>query len=163
MFNGPQLHLLLNHFPIVGFFLLIPLLLLTLITRRNDYKRLALLATSVVGLLVLPAFWTGEPAEEGVEHLSGIAEAQIEAHEEAGEVALALALTTAGLAGTSWFLSRRREAVLRLAMPIVTLAAIGTAGVMAWVGHEGGKIRHPEIVSGGPAFAPSRSSGDDED
>ena len=145
MFTGPQLHLMLNHLPIVGFFLMLPVLMFALWTQKVDYKRVALLRVSVMGLLSLPAFFTGEPAEEGIEHLAGVSESLIEDHEEAAELALILALVTAGLASASWIASRKNSSLLKWAMPVVTVAALGTSGVMAWVGHEGGKIRHPEI------------------
>ena len=145
MFTGPQLHLMLNHLPIVGFFLMLPVLMFALWTQKVDYKRVALLGVSVMGLLSLPAFFTGEPAEEGIEHLAGVSESLIEDHEEAAELALILALVTAGLASASWIASRKNSSLLKWAMPVVTVAALGTSGVMAWVGHEGGKIRHPEI------------------
>jgi hypothetical protein len=145
MFTGPQLHLMLNHVPIIGFFLMLPVLFLTLLSKRVDYKRIALLGVSVIGLLALPAFFTGEPAEEGVEHMPGISENLIKAHEEAAELALILALVTAGLATVSWIATRKNSTLLTWAMPVVTIAALGTSETMAWVGHEGGKIRHPEI------------------
>ncbi len=46
MFNGAQLHLIVNHLPIVGFVLFIPVILMAVFTRRSDYKRLALLAAA---------------------------------------------------------------------------------------------------------------------
>jgi formate hydrogenlyase subunit 3/multisubunit Na+/H+ antiporter MnhD subunit len=136
---------MLNHLPIVGFVLMVPVLVLAIVLRRADYKRAALLGVAAVGILTLPAFWTGEPAEEGIEHLPGVSESLIEAHEEAAELALILALVTAGIAAASWIATRKSDELLKFAMPVVTIAALGTTGVMAWVGHEGGKIRHPEI------------------
>ena len=72
MFNGAQLHLIVNHLPIIGFVLFIPVILLAAFTRRSDYKRLALLAATFIGLLALPAFWTGEPAEDTLERQAGV-------------------------------------------------------------------------------------------
>lgn len=169
MFTGPQLHLILNHLPIVGFVLMTPLLILAIFSQRSEYKRLALLGATAVGLLALPAFWTGEPAEEGIEDMPGVSEPLIEAHEEAAEVALTLALVTAGIAAAAWIATRRGDKLLTLAMPLVTVAALATTGTMAWVGHEGGKIRHPEIA-GKTSVTPAqgetgegREAGEDQD
>lgn len=145
MFTGPQMHLMLNHLPVVGFVLMLPVLVLTWVFGKADFRRAGMLGVVVVGLLALPAYLTGEPAEEGIEHLAGVSESTIEVHEEAAEVALVLALVTAGLAAAAWVATRRSDRLLGVAMPVVTLAALATTGVMAWVGHEGGKIRHPEI------------------
>lgn len=145
MINGAQLHLILNHLPIIGFVLFIPVIGMACITKRSDYKRMALLAATILGLLVLPAFWTGEPAEETLEKFADVPEAQIEAHEESAELALVAALLTSGIAGLGWLLSRKNEAKLVVATPVTALAVLLTSGLMGWVGHEGGKIRHPEI------------------
>jgi hypothetical protein len=148
MFNGAQLHLILNHLPIVGFVLFVPVILLACFSRRSDYKRMALLAATLLGLLVLPAFWTGEPAEDTLEQQPGVSENLIEQHEESAELALVAALATSGLAALGWFVSRKKEAWLAPATSGTALAVILTSGLMAWVGHEGGKIRHPEISNG---------------
>jgi hypothetical protein len=145
MFNGPQIHLFLNHFPIIGFMLLTPLVLLVTARCGSEYQRLALIGTFVISLLALPAFFTGEPAEEGVEDLLGIQEKLIHEHEEAAEVALSMALITGVLAGVSWFLTRKSDGLLNVVMPLVSVACLATAGVMGWTGHAGGMIRHPEI------------------
>ena len=147
MFNGPQIHLVLNHLPVVGFILMTPLVLLATIRCASEYRRLALMGVFLVSLLSLPAYFTGEPAEEGVEDLPGIEEKFIHDHEEAAEKALILALVTGALAGGAWFLTRKSTQLLGVAMPLVSFASVLTAAAMAWTGHEGGLIRHPEIRS----------------
>lgn len=153
MFNGAQLHLIVNHLPIIGFVLFVPVILMASFTKRSDYKRLALLAATFLGLLALPAFWTGEPAEDTLEGQAGISEKLIEEHEEAAELALVAALGTSGLAALGWLLSRRKESWLAPATSGTALAVILTTGLMAWVGHEGGKIRHPEISKDAPGLS----------
>jgi hypothetical protein len=148
MFNGAQLHLIVNHLPIIGFVLFVPVIVMACITHRADYKRMALLAATCLGLLVLPAFWTGEPAEDVLERQAGVSETLIEQHEESAELALVAALATSGLAALGWLVSRRKETWLVPATSGTALAVILTSGLMAWVGHEGGKIRHPEISDG---------------
>lgn len=148
MFNGAQLHLIVNHLPIIGFVLFIPVILMASFTHRSDYKRLALLAVSFLGLLALPAFWTGEPAEDTLERQAGVSERLIEQHEESAELALVAALATSGLAALGWFVTRKKQAWLAPVTKGTALAVILTSGLMAWVGHEGGKIRHPEISNG---------------
>lgn len=145
MLNGPQLHLMLNHLPIVGFILLSPIMILVSMIKKSEYKRLALLATVILGLLTLPAYLTGEPAEESIEKYQGVYEAHIEEHEEAAELALFAALITSGLAAAGWLYSRRDATKLPLITVLLAGAVLTTSGLMVWVGHLGGKIRHPEI------------------
>jgi uncharacterized membrane protein len=145
LLNGPQIHLMLNHLPVVGFFFMAALMLLVTVKCSREYRRLALVGTFAVSLMSLAAYFTGEPAEEGIEDLPGVQEIYIHAHEEAAEVALILAIVTGVLAGASWVLTRKSDRLLGVAMPLVSVACIATAGAMSWTGHEGGKIRHPEI------------------
>ena len=164
-FNGPQIHLMVNHFPIVGFILLTPIL--ALVAWRGDAKlrQLTLVATVVVSLFVLPAFWTGEPAEEGVEHIPGVSEKDIHEHEEAAETALTLSLVTGAIALAGLLASKKKPAYLPLAVKVSFLGAAVTSALMANVGHEGGKIRHPEITGATPSqdCADAKASEKNED
>ncbi len=146
IFNGPQMHLMLNHLPIVGFIFLVPILLLVIWRGDDRIRRLALLGTFVVALLAIPAYLTGEPAEEGVEHLPGVTESAIHEHEEAAEASLVVALITGGLALAGYILGRRQPSRLRIATKIVFVGTLFASTSMAKVGHDGGKIRHPEIT-----------------
>lgn len=147
--NGAQLHLALNHLPVVGFILILPLVIIVSIFRKQEYRKLALVGTLLVGLLALPAFLTGEPAEDVIEDYPGITEAKIESHEESAEIALIAALVTASLAAVGLLPQRRLARLDKFILPLVTVSVLTTTVLMVWVGHEGGKIRHPEIEASG--------------
>ena len=147
--SGPQLHLMLNHMPVVGFILLTPILLLVAFRGDNRLRKLALMGTFAISLLALPAYWTGEPAEDGIEHLPGVSKHLIHEHEEVAEKALVLSLMTGALALGGLYLARKNETSLRLATNLVLASSLLTSLVMAKTGHEGGKIRHPEITDSG--------------
>ncbi len=153
MFNTPQFHLVLNHFPIVGFILMVPIMIIVSIIKSVEYKRLALLGVAVVGLLAVPAYLTGEPAEDVVEKYPGISEEKIKDHEESAEIALVAALLSSGLALSGWVMTRKNEARLAIVIPVLTVSVLASSGFMAWVGHVGGKIRHPEIDGAGQGVA----------
>ncbi len=144
--NGPQLHLMLNHLPVVGFILLTPILALTAWRGDTRLKQLTLLGTVAIALLSLPAFWTGEPAEDGIEHLQGVAKHLIHEHEEAAEKALTLGLLTGAVALGGYFMSRRKDSLTQAAMYAALTGSILTSLAMGKTAHEGGKIRHPEIA-----------------
>ena len=146
--NGPQLHLMLNHFPIIGFFLITPVVLLALLRGTTDHQRLALLGVFAIGLLALPAFWTGEPAEDVVKKLPGIVQDRIEEHEEAAEWGLGVSLTAAALAGLGWGASRRKPQLLKKATAVAFVASALASVTFARVGHLGGLIHHPEVTTG---------------
>lgn len=160
IFNGAQFHLLVNHLPVVGFIGIVLALLVTLKFKSPDVRRFVLLATVLVGLTALPSLWTGEPAEEVIEDLPGISKKLIHEHEELAEKATILAVITAGVAALAFVLQRRRPDSMDKSIPAVLVLSLATTGLMGWVAHEGGKIRHPEINPDAPA-APDAPASDD--
>lgn len=157
VFNGAQVHLLVNHFAVVGLLAAIPALLVAMFMKNHAVKRFVLVATAVAGLSALPAFWSGEPAEEVVEHLPGVQELFIEAHEEAAELATVLSVIT-GLAAAGALLVRLRlPSSFSRTIPGVFILTVVSAAALGRAAHEGGMIMHPEIrgaaVSGGAGDA----------
>ena len=146
MISGPQAHLMLNHLPIAAFVFLSPILTYVYLSKRLELQRLALIGLALASLLSLPAFWTGEPAEEGIEHRSGVSESLIEAHEEAAELALWFVLITGAGAAGVWIVGRKSDKILQRSLPLILLLSWVSTVLLARAGHEGGKIRHPEIA-----------------
>ena len=167
--DATHLHLLVNHLPIVGTFLALPLLLLALL-RRADAGALhaATLVLVLAGAGAVVAKETGEDAEEGVEHLVGTDEAALNTHEERAEFATPIAVVTALLALGTVAARAFRPGVTSTVATVVTLAsAMGSAGAMAWVGQSGGLIRPIDLRDAPPAAPGERlvgeRGGDDED
>jgi hypothetical protein len=50
--------------------------------KSEELKKMSLWVFVLVALVALPVYLTGEPAEEVVEHLPGVAESFIESYEE---------------------------------------------------------------------------------
>jgi hypothetical protein len=145
VFNGAQFHMLVNHLPVVGFVFLIIGLGVAMRVKSLDIKRFVLLSTVLIGASALAPYWTGEPAEEVIEHLPGVSEKNIHAHEEMAEKATVLAVVTACFAAASLYWQRRKPESFKKSIPVVFALAVLTAGAMGMAAHEGGKIRHPEI------------------
>lgn len=156
--NAAHLHLLVNHLPIIGAMLTVPLLLLAmLMPRERGALRAAVLVAVLTGLGGGLALWTGEPAEEIVEDIAGVDEAAIHTHEERAELAAGLGGFAAVLGVMALALSERRKAVHLPLAGVALVGAVLTAGAMAWTGASGGPIRHSEIrgdlLSGGSSTA----------
>lgn len=160
VFNGAQFHLFVNHLPVIGFVGAALALMVATAMKSIDIKRFVLGLTIVAGLSSLPALWTGEPAEEVVEHLPGIDKALIHEHEEAAEFATILAMITAVAAGGALFLQFRKPDSLKKTVPLVMVFSLVTVAAMGKTAHEGGKIRHPEIRSGQALPAASEKTDD---
>ncbi len=145
MINGAQFHLLVNHLPVVGFIGATLTLIVAIVVTSTAIKKFVLGITVIAGLSALPAFWTGEPAEEVIEHLPGTDKALIHEHEEAAEFATILAVITGISAAGAFFLQSRKPESLTKTLPGVLILSLATAAAMAKTAHEGGKIRHSEI------------------
>jgi hypothetical protein len=87
--NLTHLHLALNHVPVLGTAFALALLVLGIWRKSNEVKKTALCAFVAIAIMAMPAYLTGEPAEDGVEGPPGVSGAIIEQHEEAEGVAFA--------------------------------------------------------------------------
>jgi uncharacterized membrane protein len=146
--NQAHLHLLLNHLPVIGIILGLPLLAAALLRQNGELQRASLAFVLLVALLAVPAYLTGEPAEKVIEHLPGVSEALIKAHEEAAEIAFIAALLAGAAALGGLVYARVRQALPRWVVGAVFLLALASAGLMGWAANLGGQIRHPEIRTG---------------
>jgi hypothetical protein len=154
--NAAHLHLVINHLPIIGALLSIPLVILALVF-RNERGLLAgaVVTLTLTGAGALATMRTGEPAEEMVEHLPGIAATLIHEHEERAEVATGVAVATAIGALALFAMSARRGRSLPAPwLASLLVATVATSGAMAWTGTAGGVIHHTEI-RGDAAVAPA--------
>src|SRR5437868_4962602 len=102
-----HLHLLLNHVPVVGIFGLVVLFVLAAWRRSSELGKVALGLTVTLAAIAVGVYFTGEPAEELVEHLPGFDKRLVEAHERAAMVAT-IAFTSIGLVAAALLARYRR-------------------------------------------------------
>ena len=143
--NAAHLHLLLNHAPVFGVLFALALLGLGQLRRSDEFSRLGLLCLIISGLAALAAMLTGEPAEEAVEHLAGVTERAIHAHEEAAELAAVATYAGSAVALAALMFFRRTGLGPRLTT-LALIVALAAFGLMARTANLGGQIRHPEIA-----------------
>ena len=153
--NGAQLHLILNHLPVMGTLFSLLLLAWSLIRRSAEIQKLALAIALLAGLSSVPAYLTGEPAEEVIEHMAGVDEAYIEEHESMGKFALWCGVALGVAAGAALAAGVKNPRWLSAGTAITLLASVLVFGVMGYTAHLGGQIRHPEIRDGGMQATPS--------
>jgi uncharacterized membrane protein len=148
--NFAHLHLLLNHFPIIGTIIGLGLILVSLVGKNDDLRRASLIVFSAIALLAIPTFFSGVGAQGAIKGHPGVSEALIERHEGAAMLAIWFMEITGALALVGlWQLHRNsRPTRLNRNLSGVLFFSIVTVGLMARVGTTGGDIRHPEIRSG---------------
>ncbi|MCB1169278.1 MAG: hypothetical protein KDK25_03035 [Leptospiraceae bacterium] len=145
--NPAHLHLLVNHLPVIGSIGALIALVISLFWKSEDFQKAALVIALVAGLTAIPAYFSGESAEEVVEDKPGVEEQYIEEHEEAAKIAGIVAVLSGIVAGAGLLLRERRQTITVVA----TVLFVATAGLMARAGNTGGQIMHPEIRQGSDA------------
>jgi hypothetical protein len=143
--NWAHVHLMINHFPVVGIFFVQAVLLCGLVRKKNDFTVFSFALFIALALIAGVVFWTGDGAEDVAKKLPEVSERLIANHEDAADVSLTLLsiLGSCGIAGL--FFNRRNGAIpkwLVIVVLIVSLAADVSVGITAY---RGGLIRHTEI------------------
>lgn len=141
-----HLHLILNHFPIVGTLIGVIILLYGLVKKNIGIQQTGLATISIMALISIPVFLTGEPASDKLEKLPGIVEASIEAHEEAAETAYWFMLFSGLLAGFAITAQMTGKKMAKFLVGTSLFVTLISFGLMARTGYLGGKIRHTEIA-----------------
>jgi len=149
--NIAHLHLMLNHFPVVGSVIVALLLVLALYRRSDELGRASLMLAALVGAVSVAVYFTGEPAEELVERLPGVSEAITEQHEEAALVATIVVAALGAFSLAVLAMHRGRRALSRRTTGAALVLALVGCGVMGYTAFLGGQVRHTEIRSGAVA------------
>jgi len=157
--NWAHVHLMLSHLPVVGTIFGVLLLLLALLRKSEELKRVSLGIFVLTALLALPVYFTGEPAEEMVEHLPGVTEPLIERHENAALFALLMAGSAGAVALAGLILFRRAEKLPGWIVAATVVLSLATGGLMGWTANLGGQVRHTEIRAGFTAPVETETEG----
>ena len=139
-----HLHLLLNHFPVIGAILGALFLAVALLRRSSELAKISLAFLALVGAASVLVFLTGEPAQEALEKLPGFSERLVDRHEDMALVATIVTGTIGALALAAMILYRRR-AVPHWLSTVVLVCAVGSSAVMGYTAYLGGQIRHTEL------------------
>ena len=146
--NLAHLHLLLNHWPIIGTFIAVGLFIVALASRSEDLKEASLAIFSLLALLALPAYITGSLAQDVMQAEAGVSESLITTHQGAALMALLFMEITGLIAWGALWQSRRDGRAGAATLAAVLVSAVVTVGLITVAGNTGGAIRHPEILSG---------------
>ncbi|GIZ08204.1 DUF2231 domain-containing protein [Flavobacterium sp. UMI-01] len=152
--NDAHLHLMVNHFPIVGLIFGFGILISGLYFRNNGIKNTAYSLFVVAAITAFLSMATGEGAEEIVEDMPNIGHHIIHEHEEYAEK-FALILYALGLLSLyGFYLNVKTHTRARL-ISIIVLVMAGIGLVFALqTGTSGGEIRHTEIREVNPETIP---------
>jgi uncharacterized membrane protein len=143
--NDAHLHMVVNHFPIIGTILGLGVLVAGMILKNNSVKNTAYVLFIVAAVFAAVSMGTGDGAEEMVEDMPNIGKKIIHEHEEMAEK-LAIVLYVLGLISIGGFyLNIKNHSKAKLASYIAVLVAAVGVFLAQQTGTTGGEIRHTEI------------------
>jgi len=159
--NFAHLHLLLNHFPIIGTIVGLVLFLISLVGKNGDLRRAGLIIFPAMALLAILAFFSGVGAQGAIKKLPGVSEALIERHQGSAMLALVFMEITGALSLVGLWKSQGKSqgtshsSNWNWSLSGVLLFSIVTVGLMARVETSGGDIRHSKKTTGQEEIAES--------
>ncbi|HLI86358.1 MAG TPA: hypothetical protein VKV17_20785 [Bryobacteraceae bacterium] len=163
-----HVHVLLNHFPVIGTIIAFGLLVLGILGRSGDVRRASLAVFLGLALVTLAVYVSGNGAAENLCKApatsdepcqdAAVSRALIDAHESAALLAFAAMELTGAFAWLGLWRFRRMGSAGRWNLATVFALAAVTIVLMARAANLGGDIRHPEI-RGATLSMPPHSAG----
>lgn len=153
--SSAHLHILLNHFPVIGTALAAFVLFYGFFKRSDEIKKLSLILLVITSLVTIPVYLTGENAEGSVVSIEGVNEDFIEPHEEFAFKAFIASDIVGALALVTLFIYRKPKHLPMGVAALFFALMLALNGMMAWTAHLGGLINHTEIMGESPLKKPN--------
>jgi uncharacterized membrane protein len=150
--NYEHLHLLLNHFPIIGSFIATGLFLASFFGKNEDLRRSSYIVFVGVALLTIPAFLTGFAAQQML-HAEGIAGALVRRHESSALLSIWFMMITGALALVGLWKVQSTGHPPRWNVSAMLVFSLLTLGLVSRTGYTAGGIRHTEVREAAEARA----------
>lgn len=143
--NDAHLHMVVNHFPIIGTILGLGILITGIILKNNSVKNTAYFLFIVAAVFAAFSMGTGEGAEELVEDMPSVGKQIIHEHEEMAEK-LAIVLYVLGVVSLGGlFMNFKNHSKATLVSYAAVVVAVVGVFFAQQTGTTGGEIRHTEI------------------
>lgn len=151
--NDAHLHMVVNHFPIIGTIFGLGILIAGIFMKNTVIKNVAYILFVVAAIFAAVSMATGEGAEEIAENLPSVTDQIIHEHEEMAEK-LALVLYTLGVISLLGLYLNFKNHTKAVAVSYIVLV-VAVIGVFfgKQTGTTGGEVRHTEIRATATATA----------
>jgi len=158
--NYEHLHLLLNHFPIIGSFIGAGLLLASFFGKNDDLRRSSYVVFIGIALLTIPAFLTGFAAAQML-HGQAVSDMLVRRHEGSALLSIWFMMITGSLALIGLWKSQSTGHPPRWNVTAMLIFSLLTVGLISRTGYTAGGIRHTEVREGvqGTAESPVIAEG----
>ncbi len=143
--NFAHLHLLLNHFPVIGTMIGFGLFFLSLHNRDVTARKTSLIVLVAMALISIPTFLSGVGAQLRITGHVGISDDLILRHEGSAMLAFWLMEVTGAIALVTLWQFRKGSSPAKWTTPVLIVFCLISLACMARTGNTGGDISHPEL------------------
>jgi len=145
--NAAHLHLILNHFPIIGAAIVVLVLGYGVVINNDKIKQLGMFLIVLIGLITIFVFTSGNKAEGFIKGNEGVVEENIEPHEEFAKISMIAMEFTAVVSLIGLVLFRKNKPVPVWYGLVLLVLLLVVNCMMIYTGHLGGKITHSNIMT----------------
>ncbi len=143
--NDAHLHMVVNHFPIIGTIFGLGILITGIVMKNTVVKNVAYVLFVIAAIFGLVSMSTGEGAEEIAENLPSVTDQIIHEHEEMAEKLALVLYVLAGVSLVGLFMNVKKYAKANLVSYLALLIAVVGVFLGKQTGTTGGEVRHTEI------------------
>lgn len=143
--NEAHLHLTFNHLPLIAPIIAFLVMIGGIIFKSDVIKRTAYAVFILGAIMTIPAFVSGEGAEEIAEELPGVTHHIIHEHEEVAETFALLSYLLGVLSLIGIWSNWKGKSLSKVSTYVTVLLSIIVIFLGKQVGTSGGEIRHTEI------------------
>ncbi len=143
--NDAHLHMVVNHFPIIGLILGLGILLFGVVLKNKSVINTAYGLFIVAAIFAIASMSTGEGAEELVEEMPNVGKRIIHEHEEIAEKLAIVLYVIGAISITGLYLNLKNNSRSKITSYIVIVLALIGIYLAQKTGTTGGEIRHTEI------------------
>jgi hypothetical protein len=143
--NWTQLHLALNHLPVIGLPLVLLLLMVGWSRRSQEVLRIALWALLLLSLAAIAIKFTGDfAAEQSAARLTGV-QTLVSRHEQAADQVTTLVFLLALACALALWFARKARPAKTWTLAVVLVLGLVTCLFYVRTAHSGGQIGHAEL------------------
>src|SRR5579872_5022723 len=129
--NLAHLHLLINHFPVLGTMIGLGLFLFSFFGKNSDLRRASYIIFACMALIAIPTFESGMAAARMIQGRRGISESLVLRHESSAMLSIWFMLVLGGLSLIGLWKLYRRSYFPRWNVAAVLVFSLLTVGLMA--------------------------------
>jgi len=143
--NDAHVHMVVNHFPIIGTIFGLGILITGIVMKNNVIKNVAYVLFCISAIFGFASMFTGEGAEEIAENLPSVTDQIIHEHEEMAEKLALVLYILAGISLVGLYLNFKKHAKANLVSYFAFVIALVAVFLGKQTGTTGGEVRHTEI------------------